>query len=332
MTATVSGTSTWPIALSDVGAARKRIRPFLEPTPLRRYNPLDAVVGSDIAVYVKHENHNPTNAFKVRNAFAAMTLLSGEEKRRGVVAATRGNHGQGLAYAGMLLGIPVTICAPIGNNPEKNEAMRGYGAELIEAGRDYDESLDVAERLTAERGLTMLHGTNNRDILAGAGTITLEAIEQEPELDAMVIAVGGGSQAVGALTVLRALRPAARVYAVQAAGAAAICDSWNARKPLTRPSADTFADGVATRSTYEMTFPALLEGLAGFVTVTDAEIAESVRILLRTTHNLVEGAGACGLAGLMALRDALRGKRVVIILSGGNMDRETLRRVVSGEI
>jgi len=318
--------------LDDVLAARERIRPYLQPTPMRRYEPLDAAVGAGIAVFVKHENHNPTNAFKVRNGISAMTMLSSEEKQRGVIAATRGNHGQGLAYAGKLLGVPVTICAPVGNNPEKNEAMRGYGAELIEAGRDYDEALVEVEELTKQRGLTMLHGTNNRHILAGAGTITLEMVEQEPELDAMVIAIGGGSQAVGALTVLQSLRPEAKVYAVQAAGAAAIYESWKAGEPVTWPTAETFADGVATRSTYELTFPTLLEGLAGFVTVEDSEIAEAVRMLLRTTHNLVEGAGACGLAGIMKLRDELAGKKVGIILSGGNMDQETLVKVLSGEL
>jgi threonine dehydratase len=261
-----------------------------------------------------------------------MTMLSPDERRRGVIAATRGNHGQGLAYAGRLLGIPVTICAPIGNNPEKNDAMRGYGAELIEAGSDYDEALEVVQQLTHERGLTLLHGTNNRYILAGAGTIALEMVEQEPGLDAVVIAIGGGSQAVGALTVLNALEPEARVYGVQAAGAAAIYESWKAGEPLAWPSAETFADGVATRSTYEMTFPALLHGLAGFVTVTDTDIAEAVRLLLRTTHNLVEGAGACGLAGVIALREELAGQKIGIILSGGNMDQVTLRQVMTGEL
>lgn len=324
--------SSVPIDLDDVLSARERISPYLQPTALRQYEPLNAVVGHAIQVLVKHENHNPTNAFKVRNGMSAMSMLSAEEQRCGVVAATRGNHGQGLAYAGRLLGIPVTICAPVGNNPEKNDAMRGYGAELIEAGHDYDEALVKVQELTNERGMTMVHGTNNRYILAGAGTITLEALEQEPGLDAMVIAIGGGSQAVGALTVLGALRPEARVYGVQASGAPAIYESWKAGEPLTWPTADTFADGVATRSTYEMTFPALQEGLAGFVTVTDAEIAEAVRILLRTTHNLVEGAGACGLAGLLKLREELAGQKVGIILSGGNMDQETLQRVVSGKI
>jgi threonine dehydratase len=325
-------TAVWPIELDDVEAARDRIRPYLAPTPLRQYELLSTAVGSGVTVLVKHENHNPTNAFKIRNAIAAMSMLSTDEKRRGIVAATRGNHGQGLAYAGQLLGVPVTICVPYGNNPEKNAAMRAYGAELIEAGRDYDESLTKVDALKRERGLVGVHGTNNRYVIAGAGTITLEILEQDPDVDAIFIAVGGGSQAVGALTVLRARKPEARVFAVQAAGAPAIYESWKAGRSLTLDSADTFADGVATRSAYEMTFPALRDGLAGFVTVSDAEIAAALRLLLETTHNLVEGAGAAGLAGLRSMADHVAGQRVAIILSGGNIDAETLRRVVTGKI
>jgi threonine dehydratase len=324
--------SPWPVSLADVEAARARIAPYLSPTPLRSYRTLDDEIGHGIHVFVKHENHHPTNAFKVRNGLSALTMLTDDERTRGVIAATRGNHGQGLAYAGMLLGIPVTICVPFGNNPEKNEAMRAYGAELIEAGRDYDESLETVMQLCQQRGLVPIHGTNNAHVIAGAGTITLEMLEQEPALKAIVIAVGGGSQAVGALTVARSIDPTLSVYAVQAEGAPAIYESWRAGQPLDWPSADTFADGVATRATYEMTFPALCAGLAGFVTVSDSAIAEGVRMLLRTTHNLTEGAGAAGLAGVVALREELAGQNVGIILSGGNIDRETLRQVVSGEI
>jgi threonine dehydratase len=324
--------ATWPITIDDVYAARTRIARHLPPTPLRSYAALDAAVGHDIRVLVKHENLNPTNAFKVRNALAAMSVLTGDARTRGVIAATRGNHGLGIAYAGHLLGVPATLCVPIGNNPEKNEAMLGYGAELIEEGRDYDESLLVASALMRKRRLVLVHGTNNPHVIAGAGTLTLEIVEQAEHLDAIVIAVGGGSQAVGAMTVLRALRPNVAVYAVQASGAPAIYESWKAQRPLTLSTAETFADGVATRSAYEMTFPALVAGLAGFVTVTDAEIAEALRLLLRTTHTLVEGAGAAGLAGLLALRDTLAGKTVAVILSGGNIDAETLRRVVTREL
>ncbi len=324
--------SVWPISFEDVLEARRRIRPHIPPTPLRRYAPLDEAVGAGIAVWVKHENHNPTNAFKARNALSAMAVLSGEEKRRGVIAATRGNHGLGVAWAATLLGIPATICVPLGNNPEKNEAMRGYGATLVEEGKDYDESVVVAKRLAGELGLTTIHSTNNRLVIAGAATMTLEILEERPDLDAMVVSVGGGSQAVGAMAVARAVKPGLRVYAVQAERARATHDSWRAGRPVPGTSADTFADGLATRNAYDMTFPALQAGLAGFVLVSEGEMAQAVRLLLSATHNLAEGAGAAGLAGVIRLREELAGKRVGIILSGGNIDSETLRRVVSGEL
>ena len=324
--------SAWPISFDDVLHARQRIKPHLEPTPLRQYPALDAAVGGGIRVLVKHENLNPTGAFKVRNGLSAVGALTLEERAKGVVAASTGNHGQGLAFAGLRLNVPVTVCVPVGNNPEKNEAMRGFGAEVIEEGKDYDESTGVADRLVRERGLRLVHSTNDKDVVAGAGTIALEVLEQASQLDAMVVAVGGGSQAVGTMTVARKLMPGLRVYAVQAEGAAASHDSWHAKKPVEVPSAGTFAEGLATRKAYEMTLPALIEGLAGFVTVSDAELAEAMRILLRTTHTLVQGAGAAGLAGLLKLRDQLAGKSVAIILSGANIDSATLRRVLNREI
>ena len=188
----------------------------------------------------------------------------------------------------------------------------------------------VADRNVRDEGALLAHSTNNPHIIAGAGTMSLEIAEQDPALDALVIAVGGGSQAVGAMTVMRAVHPHVRVYAVQAAGASTTHDGWHAREPrVTTKPADTFADGLATRSTYELTFPALVDGLADFVTVTDAQIAHAVRLLLRTTHSLVEGAGATGLAGLLALRERLAGQRVGIVISGGNIVEATLRRVVA---
>ncbi|HEY4731362.1 MAG TPA: threonine/serine dehydratase [Myxococcales bacterium] len=320
------------MAIADVLQARERIRGTLPPTALRRYAPLEEEVGYAIRLFVKHENHQPTQAFKARNALAALTSLSEEEKKKGVVGASRGNHGQGLAWAGQMLGVPVAICVPQGNNPEKNEAMRGFGAEVIEQGDDYDAAVLVADRLVRERGMTLVHSTNHRQVIAGAGTLALEMLEQEPSLEVLVLSVGGGSQAVGAMTVARAMRPELRVFGVQAERAAAIHDSWHKGRPLTGYTANTFADGVATRAVYELTFPALREGLAGFVKVSEGAIADAVRLLLRTTHNLAEGAGATGLAGLLALRETLAGKSVGICVSGGNIDQETLRRVVSREI
>ena len=318
------------ITWEDVLAARRRLAPYLPVTPLRRYAALDEAVG--VRVLVKHENHLPTNAFKVRNGVSFMTALPPDQRTRGVIAASRGNHGAGLAWAGEQLGVPVVICVPHGNNPEKNAAIRGFGAELVEAGRDYDESVEVATRIARERGLVMAHSTNDASVLAGAATLSAELCEQAEALDAIVVAVGGGSQAVGALLATEALRPGVAVYGVQAAAAAAIHDSWHAGTRLTTPTADTFADGLATRATYDLTWEPLRR-LAGFVAVSEAEIADAIRVLWRTTHNLAEGAGAAGLAGLCRLRDRLRsGASVAVILSGSNLDEPTVRRGMSGEL
>ena len=323
-------TAPWPIAFDDIERARARIAPHLPATPLRRYPELDEATGA--RVLVKHENHLPTNAFKVRNAVSFMTALPPEQRARGVVAATRGNHGAGIAWAGARLGVPVVICVPRDNNPEKNAAIRGHGAELVEEGRDYDEAVEVATRIMRERGLVMAHSTNDTAVIAGAGTLSAELCEQADHLDAIVVGVGGGSQAVGAMVATRARRPGVAVYGVQARGAAAIHDSWHAGTRLTTERADTFADGLATRATYDLTWPALREGLAGIVAVSDAELADGVRLLLRATHNLVEGAGAAGLAGVLRLRAELAGKTVAIVLSGGNIDAATLGRIVTGQL
>jgi threonine dehydratase len=322
----------WPVTLADIEDARDRIARYLSPTPFREYPQLTDLVGAGIQLFVKHENHQPTSSFKIRNGLSFMTDLSDEERPRGVVAASTGNHGQGIAYGGRLLGVSTTVCVPAGNNPDKNAAMRALGATVVEEGRDYDEAVAVMQRLAEQEGRVIAHSTNDRRIIAGAGTMTLEILEQERDLDALVIAIGGGSQAVGALTVARAYAPNIRVYGVQAAGAPAIHDSWHARQRLTTERAETFAEGVATRSTYDLTFPTLLAGLAGFVTVTDAEIAESLRLILSVTHNVVEGAGAMGFAALAKLRHVLGGQRVGIIFCGGNLDTRVLRAILNGEL
>jgi len=320
---------SWPITWDDVVAARRRIAPYLPMTPLRNYPALDAEVGA--RVLVKHDNHLPTNAFKARNTMSFMTALPAEQRKRGVIAATRGNHGAGLAWAGAQLGVPVVICVPHGNNPEKNAAIRGHGAELVEVGRDYDESAAAAAKLAEERGLVVAHSTNDANVIAGAATLSAELLEQAGTVDAIVIAVGGGSQAVGALVAARRLQPSVAVYGVQATLAAAIHDSWHAQERRTTATARTFADGLATRATYDLTWEPL-QALTGFVAVSEAELADAVRLMIRTTHNLAEGAGVAGLAGLRALGDTLRGKTVAIVLSGSNIDAATLKRVLTGEL
>jgi threonine dehydratase len=237
-----------------------------------------------------------------------------------------------MAYAGQVFGVRTTICVPEGNNPDKNAGMVSLGAHLVEEGKDFDEALAVASRLVASQGAIFGHSTDDPHVLAGAATIAAEMLDEAPQLDAMVIGVGGGSQAVGAIVVAESLKPSLRIYGVQAEGAAAAHDSWHAGERLTTPRATTFADGLATRATYNATFPVLREGLEGFVTVPDAAIAEACRLLMRYTHSMVEGAAAVGLAGVLALRDTLAGKTVGIILTGANIDGDTLRQVINEEI
>jgi threonine dehydratase len=319
---------TWPITFDDVLEAERRLEPHVAATALRRYAPLDAWAGSDVTVWIKHENHNPTNSFKVRNALNAVLKLQDRRPGVGVVAASRGNHGAGLAYAGQLAHVPVCICVPVGNNPEKVIAMRGYGAEVIERGRDYDESVRVAEEVARQRNWEVIHSTNGRDVLAGAATLTLEMLRQNRELDALVVGVGGGSQVVGALTVVRKLRPDLAVYGVQAAAASTIQRAWATGDLTSTGQADTFADGMATREVYPVTFAAMREGLRDFITVSESELVDALRALLSCTHNLSEGAGAAGLAGVKKLAPRLAGKQVGVILSGGNIDLATLRWVL----
>jgi len=322
----------WPITFEDVLQARERLQPYLTPTPLRHYPLLDELIGGGTSLLIKHENHQPTGSFKVRNGLSFVTGLSADERARGVVAASTGNHGQGVAYAASLLGVRATICVPVGNNPEKGAAMRSWGAKVVEEGRDYDEAVQAMFRIAREEGRAISHSTNDRRVVTGAATMSLEMIEQSGGLDAIVIAVGGGSQSVGALTVAREVAPALEVFGAQCAGASAIHDSWHAGSPMKTARADTFAEGVATRQPYALTFSTLQEGLAGFVTVTDRELAETIRVILKLTHNLVEGAGALGVAAALKLRDRLRGKRVGVIFSGGNIDTAVLRKILNGEM
>lgn len=324
--------NTTSFSLDTITAAGERLAPYLQPSPTRHYALLDELVGFGIHVLVKHENHLPVNSFKVRNGLSALTALPFDVADRGVIAASTGNHGQGVAYAGKQLGIPVTIYVPAGNNPEKNASIRALGATLVETGASYDECIVACTEHAVRHGLTLVHSTNNADVISGAGTLTLELIEQFPEVSAMVVAIGGGSQAVGALTVAQALKPSLRVFGVQSEEAPAQYEVWRTGEINSPIPSRTFAEGIATANGYEMTYQSLKRGLADFVLVPDAAIAQAVRDLWRITHNLVEGAGAAGLAGLRTLAPQLEGQTVAIILSGGNLDTARAVRILSGQL
>ena len=312
--------------LHDIYAARERIQPVIRRTPLMRHPLLAAETGLDILV--KHENHNPTGAFKVRGGLNLIGTLSAAE-RRGVITATTGNHGQSIALACQRERVPCTIVTPIGNNPEKNAAMRSYGAELLEFGRDFDEARERVEQLVQERGLRYVHSANEPMLLAGVGTYALEIFEDMPDVDAVLVPIGGGSGACGCCLVRTALGSRAQVIGVQAERADAFTRSWKGPSRVVGDKADTFAEGMATRVTFDLTFGILQKELNDIVTLSEDELAEGIRLALRTTHNLAEGAGAAALMAATKLRDRLAGKRVVCVMSGGNIDRATLARIVA---
>jgi threonine dehydratase len=314
-------------SLNDIYAARERVYSVVKPTPLMRHPLLNAETGLDIRV--KHENHNPTGAFKVRGGANLIATLSPAD-RRGVITATTGNHGQSIALACQREGVPCTIVVPLGNNPEKNAAMRALGADLIECGADFDQARERVEQLQRERGLRYVHSANEPLLIAGVATYALEIFDQQPDTDVIIVPIGGGSGACGCCLVRTGLGSRARVVGVQAARADAFARSWQTGTRVVGDQADTFAEGMATRVTFDLTFTILRQQLDAIVTLSEEELAAGVRLALRTTHNLAEGAGASTLAAAVKLHDELAGKKVVCVMSGGNIDAATLKRVLNG--
>ncbi len=315
-----------PPTLDDVYAARRRVYSFLQPSPLLRHPLLSTEIGLD--VLVKHENHNPTCSFKIRGGLNLIASLSRVE-RRGVISASTGNHGQSLALAAQREGVPCTIVTPLGNNPDKNASMRAMGAEVLEFGKDFDEARENVEQMALDRGLRYVHAANEPLLIAGVATYALEIFETVPDADVVIVPIGGGSGASGCALVRTGLHSRAAVIGVQAARADAFARSWKTGTRVVTSSAETFAEGMATRVTFDLTFSILANELADVVTLTEDELAEGVRLALRTTHNLAEGAAAASLMAAKKLRDQLSGKKVVCIMSGGNIDAATLRRVLT---
>ena len=315
-----------PPTLDDVYAARSRVYSFLQPSPLLRHPLLSAEIGLD--VLVKHENHNPTCSFKIRGGLNLIASLS-EVERRGVISASTGNHGQSLALAAQREGVPCTIVTPLANNPDKNASMRAMGAEVLEFGKDFDEAREKVEQMCLDRGLRYVHSANEPLLIAGVATYALEIFETLPDADVVIVPIGGGSGASGCVLVRTGLRSRAAVIGVQAERADAFARSWKTGTRVVTSSAETFAEGMATRVTFDLTFGILANELADVVTLTEEELAEGVRLALRTTHNLAEGAAAASLMAAKKLRDQLYGKKIVCIMSGGNIDAATLRRVLT---
>jgi threonine dehydratase len=315
-----------PPAFTDVLAARRRIAPFLGPTPLYSYEALSERVGTE--VWVKHENHQPIGAFKVRGGVNLVAQLSAEERERGVISASTGNHGQSIAYAGRLFGVRVIICVPEGANPVKVASMRGLGAQIVVHGRDFDEAREHCAHLADERGHRYIHSGNEPDLIAGVATATLELLESEPSIDVIVVPIGGGSGAAGACIAAKAVRPGIEVIGVQSEAAPAAFRSWQGRA-LVEDRMETFAEGLATRVAFELPQKVMWEQLDDFILVSDDEIRSAIVSMIETTRNLVEAAGAAPLAGALHLRERLAGKRVAIICSGGNISPAQLAEALA---
>lgn len=314
-------------SLADVLEARRTITPHLPRTPLHAHPGLTALLGAH--TFVKHENHLPTGAFKVRGGVNLVGHLSEDERRRGLIAASTGNHGQSLAFAGRRFGVPVTVCVPEGANVAKVASIRALGASIVEHGRDFDEAREHCERLAAAHGHRYVHSGNEPYLIAGVGTHTLEMLEDEPELDAIVVPIGGGSGAAGACIVAQAVSPRCEVIGVQAAAAPAAFHSWRARS-IREDTMATAAEGLATRVGFELPQRILWHRLDDFVLVDEAELREATRLMIAHTRNLVEGAGAAALAAALRLRERLAGKRVALVCSGGNITLDQLRALLDG--
>ena len=284
----------WPaITLADVLEAKRRIGPHLRPTPLYPYAGLDELLGAE--VWVKHENHQPVGAFKIRGGVNLVSQLSEDERRRGLIAASTGNHGQSVAYAARLFGVTARVCVPERANPVKLAAMRAQGAELIEHGEDFDAAREHCAALAEEHGYRYVHSGNEPLLIAGVGTETLEILEDRPDVDVIVVPIGGGSGAAGACIVAKAIRPELEVIGVQSEAAQRI----------------------------------LWQHLDDFVLVGEDEIRQATRLMIEHTRNLVEPAGAAPLAAALKLADRFRGKRIALVASGGNISPAQLAALYS---
>lgn len=315
------------VTFRGVLAARRTVYQFLKPTPLIHYPELSELFG--FKAYIKHENHQPTGSFKIRGGLNFMSQLPADQRKRGVITATRGNHGSSIAYAAKQFGVHATIVVPRGNNPEKNSAMRAFGAELIEHGVDFDESRELCETLQIERGLRYIHPANEPPLLHGVGTYSLEVFEDLPEVNTIIVPIGAGSGACGTITVAQAINPKTKVIGVQAENAPSVYRSWKVGHKIETDSANTVADGLATRVTFDLPFSILKDRISQMLLVSEEEIRAAIQLALRYTHNLIEGAAAAPIAAARKLKAKLTNQNVVMIMSGANLDTETLRWVLS---
>lgn len=310
---------------TDVLLAKRRIFPHLLRTPFYSYPALNALIGAE--VYVKHENCQPVGAFKIRGGINLVSQLSPEERSRGVISASTGNHGQSVAMAARLFGVKARIVVPDQANPGKVASMQGLGAEVIFHGATFDEARIHCEALAAQNGYRYIHSGDEPLLIAGVATETLEMLEDQPDLQVIIVPIGGGSGAAGACIAARGVNPQIRVIGVQSEASPAAFESWRQKKLVASPNR-TFAEGLATGTAFALPQAILGEFLHDFILVSDGEIRQAMIWMIARAHTLAEGAGAASLAAAYRLRSELRGKKVGIVCSGGNTSLEHLRKAL----
>ncbi|MEW6729965.1 MAG: pyridoxal-phosphate dependent enzyme [Acidobacteriota bacterium] len=315
-----------PPTFTDILRAKQLVAHHLLRTPLINYAGLDQLIGA--RVLVKHENHHPVGAFKVRGGINLVARLSTQERARGVIAASTGNHGQSIAYAARLFGVRATIVVPQQANPLKVAAIRNLGADLLFHGNTFDEAREYCEELARTENIRYVHSGNEPLLIAGVATIALEIVEEAPEVDTIIVPIGGGSGAAAACLAAKTLNPRVRVIGVQAERAPAAYNSWREKKLLAAEMA-TAAEGLATSVAFALPQHIIWERLDGFVLVSEEELLEAVALYVEKAHTLAEAAGAASLAAALKLRTQLAGQTVALVLSGGNITVEQLRAALA---
>ena len=311
----------------DVLDAKKVVSKYLIRTPLLYSKQLSRILGCD--AYVKCENAQITGAFKVRGGVNLVSKLSEEEKRKGVIAVSTGNHGLSVAYAASLFDVDATIVMPEGANPFKVQAIKDLGAKVVFHGKDYDEAKEWTEKEAVKEGYRYIHSGNEPYLIAGVGTLYLEILEDLPDVDVIIVPVGGGSGASAACIVAKTVNPEIKVIGVQSSGAPAVYLSWKNRKIVKMEEVKTFAEGLATRAPFELTLDIMWKYLDDMILVKDEEIAKAIILLLQTIHQVAEGAGAAATAAALKIKEQIKGKKVALVLSGGNISFDKLKGIIT---
>jgi threonine dehydratase len=306
--------------------ARSVIYRYLNRTNLICYSELSRLIGCE--AYIKHENHNPTGSFKIRGALNFYHHMSKEELENGILVATRGNHGLAMAWAGQFSHVPCTVVVPENNNPEINRTIESYGAELIVHGEDFYDAQSYCEELVDSAGYYYVQQGNEPEILNGLATMGLEILEDLPDVDTIICPIGGGAGCASLVKTARAFRPDIEIIGVEARNAPSFYSSWKKGEIVILDDAHTVADGLAARSVFNLPYTILKDTINDVILLTEEELLEGIKLALNTTHNLAEGAGAASIMAAIKIKDRLAGKKVVMIMSGGNLNMHTLKSAI----